>query len=153
MSSKSHISGLGNNCVALSPPSSSMFALRIWQIVGSLKAREIEVIGCQTGFVVVLGIGPRLLAPLRETFGRNPLYLICFTLFTLLHLLYSIYFTPFTLLHLLYSIYCTPVTVSPFTLLQVPTALAKTLPVLITLRTFAGFFGSTYILIHREFEF
>jgi hypothetical protein len=71
-----------------------MFALRIWQIVGSLKAREIEVIGCQTGFVVVLGIGPRLLAPLRETFGRNPLYLICFTLFTLLHLLYSIYFTP-----------------------------------------------------------
>jgi MFS family permease len=125
-----------------------MFALRIWQIVGSLKAREIEVIGCQTGFVVVLGIGPRLLAPLRETFGRNPLYLICFTLFTLPYLLYLIYFTPFTLLHLLYSIYFTP-----FTLLQVPTALAKTLPVLITLRTFAGFFGSTYILIHREFEF
>jgi hypothetical protein len=85
-----------------------MFALRIWQIVGSLKAREIEVIGCQTGFVVVLGIGPRLLAPLRETFGRNPLYLICFTLFTLLHLLYSIYCTPFTVLHLLYSIYFTP---------------------------------------------
>ncbi|CAL3963046.1 unnamed protein product, partial [Diplocarpon coronariae] len=56
----------------------------------------------------MLGIGPLLLAPLSETFGRKPLYLTCFTIFTLL---------------------------------QIPTALAKSLPMLISLRTIAGFFG------------
>lgn len=120
MFSKSYLSGLGNNCVVLSPSPSSIFAPGIWQIAESLKARENEVIGCQTGFVVVLGIGPILLAPLKETLGRKPLCLICFTLFTLL---------------------------------QIPTALAKTLLVLITLRTFAWIFGSTYISIHREFDY
>ncbi|KAK2628086.1 hypothetical protein QTJ16_002732 [Diplocarpon rosae] len=60
----------------------------------------------------MLGIGPLLLAPLSETFGRKTLYLICFAIFTLL---------------------------------QIPTALAKSLPALITLRTIAGFFGSVGI--------
>lgn len=93
----------------LSPLASSMFAPGIEQIAKSLHASTDGVIGCQTGFVVMLGIGPLVLAPLSETFGRKPLYLVCFTIFTLL---------------------------------QIPTALAKTLPVLITLRTIAGFFGS-----------
>ncbi|KAK0119202.1 hypothetical protein ONS95_008061 [Cadophora gregata] len=93
----------------LSPLASSMFAPGIEQIAGSLHATTDGVIGCQTGFVVMLGVGPLILAPLSETFGRKPLYLVCFTIFTLL---------------------------------QIPTALAKSLPVLITLRTIAGFFGS-----------
>ncbi|PBP19573.1 membrane transporter [Diplocarpon rosae] len=96
----------------LSPLASSIFAPGIEQIAKSLHASPNGVIGCQTGFVVMLGIGPLLLAPLSETFGRKTLYLICFAIFTLL---------------------------------QIPTALAKSLPALITLRTIAGFFGSVGI--------
>jgi predicted MFS family arabinose efflux permease len=106
-----------DKCAVFSPLASSMFAPGIRQIAKSFDASGNEVIACQTGFVVMLGIGPLILAPLSETFGRKPLYLICFT---------------------------------AFTLLQIPTALAKTLPVLIALRTFAGFFGSTYTLMHRD---
>ena len=97
----------------LNPLASSMFAPGIDQIAESLKTSRNAVIGCQTGFVVMLGIGPLILAPLSETFGRKPLYLICFTVFTLL---------------------------------QIPTALSPNLPCLITMRTLAGFFGSTSAL-------
>jgi len=86
-----------------------MFTPGIEQIAESLKVERNSVIGCQTGFVIMLGIGPLILAPLSETFGRRPLYLICF---------------------------------SVFTLIQIPTALSKNLPLLIVLRTVAGFFGS-----------
>jgi MFS family permease len=99
-----------NLWTVLSPLASSMFAPGIDQIAESLKTSRNAVIGCQTGFVVMLGIGPLILAPLSETFGRKPLYLICFTIFTLL---------------------------------QIPTALSPNLPCLITMRTLAGFFGST----------
>jgi MFS family permease len=34
----------------------------------------------------MLGIGPLILAPLSETFGRKPLYLSCFTVFALLQI-------------------------------------------------------------------
>jgi MFS family permease len=85
-----------------------MIAPGIKQIAESLNATETGVIGCQTGFVVMLGIGPLVLAPLSETFGRKSLYLICFTIFTLL---------------------------------QIPSALAKSLPVLILFRTISGFSG------------
>jgi MFS family permease len=85
-----------------------MIAPGIKQIAKSLNTTETGVIGCQTGFVVMLGIGPLVLAPLSETFGRKSLYLICFTVFTLL---------------------------------QIPSALAKILPVLILFRTISGFFG------------
>ncbi|KAE9983888.1 hypothetical protein EG327_005309 [Venturia inaequalis] len=44
------------------------------------------VIGATTGFVVFLGIGPLILAPLSETFGRRRLYIICFSIFTLLQI-------------------------------------------------------------------
>ena len=93
----------------LSPLASSMFAPGIEKIAGSLHVEKNSVIGCQTGFVIMLGIGPLVLAPLSETFGRKPLYLSCFAVFTLL---------------------------------QVPTALSRSLPVLIALRTVTGFFGS-----------
>lgn len=98
-----------NACLVLSPLASSMFAPGIGEIAESLHAARNGVVVCQAGFVVMLGIGPLVLAPLSETFGRKRLYLVCFTIFTLL---------------------------------QIPSALAKSLPLLIILRIMAGFFGS-----------
>ncbi|KAH9221653.1 major facilitator superfamily domain-containing protein [Leptodontidium sp. 2 PMI_412] len=82
----------------LSPLASSMFAPGIEQIAESLHTTTDGVIGYQTGFVVMLGVGPLIPVPLSETFGRKPLYLVCFSIFTLL---------------------------------QIPTVLAKTLPYMI----------------------
>jgi len=70
----------------LSPLASSMFAPGINQIAEYFDATESAVIGCQTGYVVMLGVGPLILAPLSETFGRKPLYLVCFSVFTLLQI-------------------------------------------------------------------
>jgi MFS family permease len=86
-----------------------MFTPGIDEIADSLKVERNSVIGCQTGFVVALGIGPFILVPLSETFGRKIIYLTCFSIFACL---------------------------------QALTALSKSLPVLITSRTFAGLFGS-----------
>jgi hypothetical protein len=47
-----------------------------------------------------------------------------------------------TILDFLHCLYFAPI----------PGALAKTLPVLITLPTFAGFFGCKYKFMHRAFE-
>jgi len=96
-----------------------MFAPGMKQISESLNATENGVIGCQTGFVIMLGVGPLVLAPLSETFGRRNLYIICFSIFTLL---------------------------------QIPTALAKTLPVLIFLRTITGFFAGRLTDLFRIFS-
>ncbi|CAD6447089.1 ebb8596a-d064-4ed9-b109-cbcbddeb5c85 [Sclerotinia trifoliorum] len=41
---------------------------------------------CMSSLVIMLRIGPLLLAPLSETFGRKPLYLVCFGTFTLLQI-------------------------------------------------------------------
>jgi multidrug resistance protein len=70
----------------LSPLASSMFTPGIQQIAEGLGTTEETVIGCTTGFVIMLGIGPLFLAPLSETFGRRRLYLICFTVFALLQI-------------------------------------------------------------------
>ncbi|KAK3048782.1 hypothetical protein LTR09_009894 [Extremus antarcticus] len=70
----------------LSPLASSMFTPGISQIADGLDTTPQTVIGCTTGFVIMLGIGPLILAPLSETFGRRTLYLTCFTMFTLLHI-------------------------------------------------------------------
>jgi predicted MFS family arabinose efflux permease len=61
-----------------------MFTPGIQQVAQSFKTSEEAVIACQTGYVVMLGIGPLILAPLSETFGREQLYHVCFTLFTIL---------------------------------------------------------------------
>ena len=45
-----------------------------------------SVVGATTGFVVFLGIGPLILAPLSETFGRRRLYVLCFAIFSLLQI-------------------------------------------------------------------
>ncbi|KAH9838117.1 Major Facilitator Superfamily [Teratosphaeria destructans] len=70
----------------LSPLASSMFTPGIDQIATGLDTTPETVIGCTTGFVVMLGVGPLFLAPLSETFGRRKLYLLAFTAFTLLQI-------------------------------------------------------------------
>lgn len=70
----------------LSPLASSMFTPGIGQIAEGLNTDEQSVIACTTGFVIMLGIGPLILAPLSETFGRRPLYLVCFSIFSLLQI-------------------------------------------------------------------
>lgn len=97
----------------MSPLASSMFTPGIKQISEDLNVGPNFVIGATTSFVLSLGFGPLILAPLSETFGRRKLYLVCFSLFSLL---------------------------------QIPTALSPNIETLITLRTFAGFFGSQYRL-------
>lgn len=71
---------------SLSPLASSMFTPGISQIAECLDTTEQKIIGATTGFVVMLGVGPLLLAPLSETFGRRKLYLICFSIFSLLQI-------------------------------------------------------------------
>lgn len=61
-----------------------MFTPGIEQIAADLKTSPNAVIGATTGFVVLLGIGPLILAPLSETFGRRRLYLVCFSIFAIL---------------------------------------------------------------------
>ncbi|KAF2435692.1 MFS general substrate transporter [Tothia fuscella] len=70
----------------LSPLASSMFTPGLKEISDDLGAPPTLVIASTTGFVVFLGIGPLILAPLSETFGRRMLYLSCFGIFTLLQI-------------------------------------------------------------------
>jgi multidrug resistance protein len=63
-----------------------MFTPGIDEIAEDLNCSTTAVIGTTTGFVVMLGIGPLLLAPLSETFGRRVIYLTCFSIFTLLQI-------------------------------------------------------------------
>ena len=63
-----------------------MFTPAINQISDDLDSTPNAVIGATTGFVVFLGVGPLVLAPLSETFGRRKLYLYCFSIFTLLQI-------------------------------------------------------------------
>jgi len=70
----------------LSPLASSMFTPGISQIAKDLNSSEEEIIATTTGFVIFLGIGPLVLAPLSETFGRRIVYIASFTVFTLLQI-------------------------------------------------------------------
>lgn len=72
--------------IVLSPLASSMFTPGIQQIADDLDTDTNTVIATTTGFVVMLGIGPLFLAPLSETFGRRRLYMVCFSIFTLLQI-------------------------------------------------------------------
>lgn len=60
-----------------------MYTPGIEQIAKDLNTTNTQVIGTTTGFVIMLGLGPLILAPLSETFGRRRLYIICFSMFTL----------------------------------------------------------------------
>lgn len=70
----------------LSPLASSMFTPGIDQIAEGLHTSTNSVIACSTGFVVMLGIGPLVHAPLSETVGRRRMYLSCFGIFTVLQI-------------------------------------------------------------------
>lgn len=63
-----------------------MFTPGIAQIAKDLHCSATAVIGTTTGFVVMLGVGPLILAPLSETFGRRKIFLTCFSIFTLLQI-------------------------------------------------------------------
>ena len=63
-----------------------MFTPGISEIADDLNTDATTVVGATTGFVVFLGIGPLILAPLSETFGRRKLYLACFAIFALLQI-------------------------------------------------------------------
>jgi len=63
-----------------------MFTPGIAEIAEDLHTTPLNVIATTTGFVVMLGIGPLVLAPLSETFGRRNLYLVCFSCFALLQI-------------------------------------------------------------------
>ena len=63
-----------------------MFTPGISEIAKDLNTDATTVVGATTGFVVFLGIGPLILAPLSETFGRRKLYLACFAIFALLQI-------------------------------------------------------------------
>jgi MFS family permease len=73
-------------CIVLSPLASSMFSPGIQQIADDLNTTKDYVIGCTTGFVIMLGIGPLFLAPLSETFGRRKIYIYCYTAFSILQI-------------------------------------------------------------------
>lgn len=63
-----------------------MFTPGINEIAKDLQTTTEAVIGTTTAYVATLGIGPLILAPLSETFGRRKLYLVCFSIFTLLQI-------------------------------------------------------------------
>jgi multidrug resistance protein len=63
-----------------------MFTPGIAEIAADLNTTTINVIATTTGFVVMLGLGPLILAPLSETFGRRNLYLVCFSCFAILQI-------------------------------------------------------------------
>lgn len=69
-----------------SPLASSMFTPGLAAIAEDLGVKETKVIGALTAFTVTLGIGPLILAPLSETFGRRRMYMICFSVFSLLQI-------------------------------------------------------------------
>ena len=66
-----------------------MFTPGINQIAEDLNTEPSTVIATTTGFVVFLGIGPLVLAPLSETFGRRRLYIVCFAIFSVLQMYVS----------------------------------------------------------------
>jgi MFS family permease len=63
-----------------------MFTPGIKEIASDFGVDIQAVIATTTGFVIMLGIGPLIIAPLSETFGRRKLYISCFGTFALLQI-------------------------------------------------------------------
>jgi Na+/melibiose symporter-like transporter len=70
----------------LSPLASSMFTPGIEQVAKDLNTDQQSVVATTTGFVIMLGFGPLVIAPLSETFGRRQVYVYCFVVFSLLQI-------------------------------------------------------------------
>jgi multidrug resistance protein len=95
--------------IVLCPLASSMLAPASTNVAAEFGVEKQAIVGAQSGFLHLLGVGPLFLAPMSETFGRRTIFLTNLVLFTIM---------------------------------QIPTALAGNLPVLITLRTITGLFAS-----------
>lgn len=63
------------------PMTSSISAAASSQISDDLQTSQKMVLGGQTGFVCMLGIGPLFFAPMSETFGRRNLFVINLSIF------------------------------------------------------------------------
>lgn len=70
----------------LSPLASSVYNPAIKNIALSLHTTEEKVIATNTGYIVLLGLGPLIIAPVSETLGRRVVYIVCFSVFTLLQI-------------------------------------------------------------------
>lgn len=70
----------------VSPLASSMFNPGIAQIAEDLQTTQQAVIATSTAYIVMLGVGPLILAPFSETFGRRKVYISCFSIFSLLQI-------------------------------------------------------------------
>lgn len=68
------------------PLASSIMSPAISDIQSSFNTNRQMVVGSQATFVCMLGIGPLFWAPMSETFGRRPLFLINLALFTLMQI-------------------------------------------------------------------
>lgn len=63
-----------------------MFSPAINDIARDLNAPMSSVIGAATGYVLTMGIGPIVLAPMSETFGRRLVYFWCYGIFCVLQI-------------------------------------------------------------------
>lgn len=68
------------------PMASSILAPGMSDIAETFNVDSQIVIGAQTGFVCMLGIGPLFLAPMSETFGRRTIFLTNLIIFTLIQI-------------------------------------------------------------------
>lgn len=68
------------------PMISSIIAPALGIIGEEFGENSQTVLGAQSGFVCMLGIGPLFFAPMSETFGRRKIFLINLVLFTILQL-------------------------------------------------------------------
>ncbi|CAK4032177.1 related to multidrug resistant [Lecanosticta acicola] len=68
------------------PSASSIFATAITEISQDLNTTTRLTLLGQTGFVCMLGIGPLFLAPMSETLGRRPVFLMGLAGFTILQI-------------------------------------------------------------------
>lgn len=68
------------------PMISSILAPALDDIATAFGTSKMTIIGAQTGFVCMLGIGPLFLAPMSETFGRRKVFLINLVIFTILEI-------------------------------------------------------------------
>ena len=68
------------------PMAASIFAPAIDQIAQDFHSSNQIVLLGQSTFMFGLGTGPLFLAPMSETFGRRPLFVLCLAVFTLLQI-------------------------------------------------------------------
>lgn len=60
-----------------------MYTSTYRQVTAEFNVPQLAVVGGLSLYVAGLGIGPLLLGPLSEFYGRRPIYLVSFSLFTL----------------------------------------------------------------------